>query len=391
MCVRAHTSRMADEVDCKGSMDRAVFEAFAGRGDLLLDRLTVRTMNFSREADGTTPLMAACARGSKPLVELLLDLGCHALAKDANGWTAVEHAACSPVQQDLGKLILERVLPPLDPATGKPVHTWDTCTHAPEHRYLDESQGWLICTNCALVLNEKALLMAGEQSSESRNPWAVRGADAEYNAWRHDEMELADAMRALGVVDNEGAKRRGLETSVWKKRERALEWLDKRRRVLLSWRDRARIAQNAGTELPPMLVIPEYPAQMDAVMTDVGSAPSRRDGTTKLLNPEPLERPRFKGRKVEAAWEQEEDELFDPRAMQEALGDPFSLVSKWRRNLARWKKVGRRAVRHENYRRAGVLHAIAEETEAEYDSSLGYDSKASQVVEREMEIEFEPA
>lgn len=159
----------------------------------------------------------------------------------------------------------------------------------------------------------------------------------------------------------------------------------------MSWRDRARIAQNAGTELPPMLVIPEYPAQMDAVMTDVGSAPSRRDGTTKLLNPEPLERPRFKGRKVEAAWEQEEDELFDPRAMQEALGDPFSLVSKWRRNLARWKKVGRRAVRHENYRRAGVLHAIAEETEAEYDSSLGYDSKASQVVEREMEIEFEPA
>ena len=87
-----------DGLDCTASMDRAVFEAFAGSADLLLDRLTVRTMNFAREADGTTPLMAACARSNRPLVELLLDLGCVALAKDANGWTAVEHAAACPVR-----------------------------------------------------------------------------------------------------------------------------------------------------------------------------------------------------------------------------------------------------------------------------------------------------
>jgi len=380
-----------DGLDCTASMDRAVFEAFAGSADLLLDRLTVRTMNFAREADGTTPLMAACARSNRPLVELLLDLGCVALAKDANGWTAVEHAAACPVQQDLGKLILERVLPPLDPATGKPVHTWDTCAHPPEHRYLDESQGWLICTNCALVLNEKALLMAGEPANEANNPWAVRGADAEYNAWRHDEMELADAMRALGVVDNEGAKRRGLETSVWSKRERALKWLDKRRRLLLSWQDRARIAQNAGRKLAPMPAIPEYPAQLDAVMMDVGFAIARRDVFEKLLNPEPLERLRFKGRKVEAAWEQEDDELLDPRAMQEALGDPFALVSRWRSNLARWKKICRGAVRHGNYNGAGVLRVIAEETVAECDTSLQFDSKMSKVIGSELEIEYELA
>ena len=71
------------------------------------------------------------------MVELLLDLGCQAMAKDTRGWTAVEHAAASPVQQDLGKIILERVLPPVD-ASGKPVHTWDLCAHPQENRYLDE-------------------------------------------------------------------------------------------------------------------------------------------------------------------------------------------------------------------------------------------------------------
>jgi hypothetical protein len=36
----------------------------------------------------------------------------------------------------------------------------------------------------------------------------------------------------LGVVDNEGAFKRGKESSVWTRRERALAWLDSRRRFL---------------------------------------------------------------------------------------------------------------------------------------------------------------
>jgi hypothetical protein len=40
----------------------------------MLDRLTVRNMCFAREVDGTTPLMAACARGNHMVVQLLLDL-----------------------------------------------------------------------------------------------------------------------------------------------------------------------------------------------------------------------------------------------------------------------------------------------------------------------------
>ena len=217
--VSASTYKVRDDVEaaisCASSLDRAVFMAFTpgSRADELLDHLTVNTMNFARKADGTTPLMAACASGNKPLAELLLDLGCHALMKDDRGWTAVEHAAASPVQQDLGKLILERVHPPLD-GDGKPVHAWDTCDHPPHCRFLDESLGWLICTNCALVLDEKALVMAGEPAGGSKNPWAVKAADAEYNAWRHDEMELSDAMHRLGVCDTRtradvaGAKQR---------------------------------------------------------------------------------------------------------------------------------------------------------------------------------------
>jgi len=370
------------EVECKVSMDRAVFAAFAtGSMDALLDHLSVTTMNFSREADGTTPLMAACARGNRPVVELLLDLGCQPMIKDAHGWTAVEHAAASPVQQDLGKFILERVLPPLD-ASGKPVHTWDTCEHAPEHRFLDESLGWLICTNCALVLDEKALVMAGESANGSKNAWAVRGADAEYNAWRHDEMEITDAMQALGIVDNEGAKQQGLQTSCWKQREKAMEWLDKRRRVIFSWKDETRIAQNAGKALPLMPCIPEYPADIRAM-----SDPARRRVNTKLLNPEPLQQPRFKGKIMQAEREESEEELIDPRAMQDALGDPYALVRKWRRNLARWKCVCRSAVKRENYKSAGLLPVIEEETVAALDQE---DTNTTQRhIEREMEIEME--
>ena len=358
-------------IDCVASMDRAVFAAFqpGGSFNAVLDHLTVNTMNFAREADGTTPLMAACARGNRPLVELLLDLGCQAMIKDERGWSAVEHAAACPEQQDLGKLILERVLPPLD-ASGKPVHAWDTCKHANEHRFLDESLGWLICTNCALVLDEKALMMA--EADSAKNPWAVRGADAEYNNWRHDELEIADAMRALGVVDNVAAKNSGLESSVWKQRERALGWLDKRRRVIVSWRDRARMmmASNAGQEREPVPAIPQYPAEIASM-----SAPSERRHDRKLINSAPLQQQRFRGTKVQEV--EEEEELYDPRAMQDALGDPFYLVTSWRKCLARWKGVCRAAVKNENYKRAGLLPSIAEETEEHKNAN------------RETEIEYE--
>jgi hypothetical protein len=41
--------------------------------------------------------MAACARGNRPVVELLLDLGCQAMIKDEREWSALEHAcgACN--------------------------------------------------------------------------------------------------------------------------------------------------------------------------------------------------------------------------------------------------------------------------------------------------------
>jgi hypothetical protein len=48
-------------------------------------------------------------------------------------------------------------------------------------------------------------------------------------------------------------------------------------------------------------------------------------------------------------------------------------------------------VRHGNYNGAGVLRVIAEETVAECDTSLQFDSKMSKVIGSELEIEYELA
>jgi hypothetical protein len=45
-------------------MDKAVFDAFHGDYEGILDRLNVVSMNEKRNVDGCTPLMAACARCS---------------------------------------------------------------------------------------------------------------------------------------------------------------------------------------------------------------------------------------------------------------------------------------------------------------------------------------
>jgi len=48
-------------------------------------------MNFQRKIDGTTALMAACARLSAPMVGLLVDLQCNTRSKDVHGLTARHH------------------------------------------------------------------------------------------------------------------------------------------------------------------------------------------------------------------------------------------------------------------------------------------------------------
>jgi hypothetical protein len=208
---------------------------------------------------------------------------------------------------------------------------------------------------------------------------------------RHDEMEIADAMRALGIVDNEGAKRRGLESSVWKQREKALEWLDKRRRIILSWRDQMRIAQNAGKELPAVPVLPLYPEALDSLC-----APSvrRSERNQRLLNAAPLRHSVFKGRTMQEDEVEDEDELLDPCAMRDAYGDPLQVVAKWRRCLARWKGLARSAVRRHRYAHAGVLAAVQEEEEGEVSDvsqEVPWEAelKTPTRVEGQMEIEFE--
>ena len=69
--------------------------------------------------------------------------------------------------------------------------------------------------------------------------------DENYAKWRQMELDISDAMRQLGVVDNDAAKKNGLKNSIWAQRDRALGWLDRSHCPLAPWcsdRDQARVA-----------------------------------------------------------------------------------------------------------------------------------------------------
>ncbi len=79
-------------------------------------------------------------------------------------------------------------------ADWRPIFSWDKCAHPRESLYLDCDEGRLVCTACALVLQENALQMLSDGDGRPSTSVAVRGADAEYNQWRSGELDIADAM-----------------------------------------------------------------------------------------------------------------------------------------------------------------------------------------------------
>ncbi|KAJ1471416.1 hypothetical protein T484DRAFT_3521452 [Baffinella frigidus] len=100
-------------------MDKAIFEAFHGDFEEMMDRLSVASMNAHREADGCTPLMAACARGNAPVALLLLDLNCNSTLKDSNGLMAEDHAMANK-HAPLREMIASRMHPKLGPDNKAP-------------------------------------------------------------------------------------------------------------------------------------------------------------------------------------------------------------------------------------------------------------------------------
>eukprot|EP00960_Hanusia_phi_P059347 764143-Hanusia_phi.AAC.7 len=343
MCPQKYYPEPLSPLPANSSMDWAIFTAFqTGDFEPILDRLTLASMNFSREVDGTTPLMAACARGNAMLVELLLDLQCDVWHKDKNGLYAADHAAMNS-HGDLKSVIVERCTPTLD-EQGNPVYSWDKCSHPSINKYLDIEQGWLVCTNCALVLKEHALSLTDVESVPSKHAWSVRGADAEYNTWRYHEMEITNIMSSLGIVDNENAKRIGIESSLWAKRERALAWLDGRRRVIKSAMTQRELSRLKGLEEEHHPTVKQYSVKDPALMPGIASqAPWNRSKSTLAGT---VKTPRFVSHQCpkNVDLNEEPEELIDPRELLDAIV-PHDITTKWKTNVRRWESMSLKGLR----------------------------------------------
>mmetsp|Transcript_50159 Transcript_50159/g.125077 ORF Transcript_50159/g.125077 Transcript_50159/m.125077 type:complete len:350 (+) Transcript_50159:36-1085(+) len=317
-------------------MDRAIWTAFhEGQFEPMLDCLTVRNMSFAREADGTTPLMAACSRGNAMVVQLLLDLQCDALAKDTTGLAAVDFAESSG-HAELKRKILTTITPESD-EQGRPVFTWDKCQHLGEDLHLDENQGYLVCTACGLILKENALQFDTDADGKPRKTVSIRGADSEYNEWRSQELDLADCMEKLGIVDNEEAKRRGKATSIWAKRDRALTWLDSRRRFLYhhASRQRGRQLQGADTDPVEMEPIDEYTEH------GVFRVPMQKT----LLHQGEVVRPRFKGNgQLSVECDSVDEDFIDVDSLRKQYR-PATI--RWTACKVRWERVASSVLQHE--------------------------------------------
>uniref|UniRef100_A0A7S0VR04 Uncharacterized protein n=1 Tax=Hemiselmis tepida TaxID=464990 RepID=A0A7S0VR04_9CRYP len=337
-------------------MDRAIWTAFReGDFEPMLDCLTVRNMSHARE-DGTTPLMAACCRGNAMVVQLLLDLQCDALAKDSKGFAAVDFAQQSG-HEDLTTKIVKTITPEVDDQ-GRPVFTWDKCLHGGEDLHLDLNQGYLVCTACGLILKENALQFDTDADGKPRKTVSIRGADSEYNEWRSQELDLADCMEKLGIIDNDEAKRRGAASSIWAKRERALTWLDSRRRFV-----RNQALEQRGDQLPSKLeCIEEYSEDGEF----------RIPMQKKLLHQGEVLRPRFKGSgKPSVECEEVDEEFIDVDNLRKQY---HSTTILWTSCKARWARVTEAMLLHEKKLTAIDVHEEWVQHEEEH---------------REVEIEWE--
>ncbi|EKX45849.1 hypothetical protein GUITHDRAFT_108298 [Guillardia theta CCMP2712] len=375
MCPQRYYPESLSPLPASSSMDWAIFTAFqTGDFEPILDRLTLASMNFAREVDGTTPLMAACARGNAMVVQLLLDLQCDAWHKDKNGLYAADHAAMNS-HSEMKDVILERCTPSLD-KNGNPLFSWDTCSHPAVNKYLDIEQGWLVCTNCALVLKENALSLTEFDSIPSKHAWSVRGADAEYNAWRYHEMEISNIMSNLGIVDNENAKRLGIESSIWAKRERALAWLDDRRRAIKSAENQNELSRLKGLEDEHLPTVKTYSAKDPALMPGMSSqAPWNRSKGAKART---IKVPRFVSHHCpkNVDLNEEPEDLIDPRELLDAIV-PQEVPTRWKTNVRRWESLSVKHLR--SARRSSLL------SERELEDELG-EERDRHEVELEMEI-----
>ena len=223
--------------------------------------------------------------------------------------------------------------PPRD-AKGAPIHSWDKCSHPRESLFLDCEKGWLVCTACALILKENAIQMLSDGDGKPRQTISIRGADSEYNEWRSGELDIVDAMSRLGIVDNDAAYAAGRANSIWAGRDRALMWLDMRRRILASAAHRHQICvlnQMVLADQPSSVEIPQYSRDTPSPMLLSRIRQERSDASSiKFLGGLPG---------VVQALEAEADEIdFEPLREARRVRPPAAVLR--RRNCVRaWERL----------------------------------------------------
>jgi len=266
------------------------------------------------------------------------------------------------------------MLPERD-SDGRVVHTWDKCKHPPEALHVDIQQGYLVCTDCALILKENALQMQSTSDGKPLKTVTVRGADSEYNQWRSQELDLVDAMAKLGVLDNEGALKRGKETSIWAKRERALAWLDARRRHIGTFRERNKTHTVSGQ---PQEQITPMPAYNEAYVSKV----PQKEQIHAVSGPQKM----FKGRgepSIECVGAEEEEDL-DVESMRKVYE---TKPVRWTVCKERWGSVCKHAFA--KLRRNALESVCAELAERERLEEEEEEEEKEQEQDRNVEIEWE--
>lgn len=165
----------------------------------VLDVVTTQNVNIA-DARGRTPLMLACYANDFHAAQVLTYIGAYPEVADADGQTALDYCTMSGAI-GIGQYLMDSCLPVYDCA-GDIIYPFSDCTHPINNKYLDFERKSLICTHCAVVLEEKMVLPATKE----------------------EQMEYCEH---LGI-NNNLAYSLGIKNSLRTKKSRAIQWLAER-------------------------------------------------------------------------------------------------------------------------------------------------------------------
>jgi hypothetical protein len=162
----------------------------------VLDVVSTENVNTT-DSKGRTATMLACFLDDILSVQILVNLGSDALIKDCDGKSALDYAT----NVGVGQFLMNNVLPVHD-ISGDVIYPFQNCLHPKENILLDFERFYIVCTHCAVILEDDLKLPVSKE----------------------ERIELVEH---LGI-DNNTAYKLGIENSLGTKRKDAREWLKNR-------------------------------------------------------------------------------------------------------------------------------------------------------------------